>query len=254
MSLEQFLVGELFAFLLIFVRIGSGIMVMPGIGESYVTTRVRLAFALIVSLALLPLLKPIMPQIPSSPFALGLLMFGEVGVGLFFGLMARVIVSAMHTVGMVMSFQSSLASATMFDVSQASQGSAIGNFLSITAVLLIFVTDMHHLMLQGLVDSYSLFIPGAAFPIGDMANNYTRLVSDVFNVSIKLASPLIAMGLILYLGAGVLARLMPNMQIFFVIIPLQIQVSFWVIMITMSGMFLWYLDFVEERLSAFLGA
>ena len=254
MTLEQFLVTELFAFLLIFVRIGAGIMLMPGVGESYVSSRIRLPIALIIALMLTPVLQGTLPTIPTSPFALGTMLAGEMMVGLFFGFLARILVSAMHVVGMVMSYQSSLAAATMFDISQATQGSAIGNFLSITLTLLLFSTNLHHVMLQGLVDSYTLFTPGDKLPIGDMADSITRLVSDVFNISIKLASPLIAGGLIIYLGAGVLARLMPNMQVFFVIIPVQIQISFWVMMVSFSGIFLWYLDFIEAKLSSFLGS
>lgn len=253
MTLEQFLVTELFAFLLVFVRVGAGVMILPGIGESYVSPRIRLPFALLLALLLTPLLQDTLPPIPSSPLALTVMVAGEMTIGLFFGFLARTLVAAMHTVGMVMSYQSSLAAATMFDISQAGQGSAIGNFLSVTLVVLLFATNLHHVMIQALVDSYTLFTPGDTLPLGDMANSVTRLVSDVFNIAIKLASPLIAVGLILYLGAGVLARLMPNMQVFFVLIPVQVQLSFWVIMVTMSGMYLWYLDFAEARLSSFLG-
>lgn len=252
MTIEQFLVTELFAFLLIFVRVGAGIMLIPGIGETYVSPRIRLPIALMLALMLTPLLQDKLPAIPGSPIALAILIAGEMIVGLFFGFLARILVSAMHVVGMVISYQSSLAAATMFDISQASQGSAIGNFLSVTLIVFLFATNLHHLMLQGLVDSYSLFTPGEMLPIGDMSNSIARLASDVFNVAIKLASPLIATGLILYLGAGVLARLMPNMQVFFVLIPVQIQISFVVMMMALSGMFLWYADFMEAELSRFI--
>ena len=253
MTLESFVIGELFTFLLIFTRVGTGIMLLPGIGEGYVSPRIRLLFAVMVSLLLTPVLQDKMPPVPNSPLMLFIIMAGEMLVGLFFGMLARILVATMHTVGMIMSYQSSLSAATMFDVSQATQGSAIGNFLSVTVVLLLFATNLHHLMLGGLVDSYTLFVPGQPLPIGDMANSMGRLVSDVFIVAVKLASPLIAISLILYVGAGVLSRLMPNMQVFFVLIPAQIQLSFTVLMISLSGIMLWYLDFAEARFSAFLG-
>ncbi|MDG1288053.1 MAG: flagellar biosynthetic protein FliR [Rickettsiales bacterium] len=253
MTIESFIVAELFAFLLIFVRIGSGIMLLPGVGETYVSPRIRLPFALLIALVLTPVLQEGLPRIPDSPLALTAMIAGEMVIGIFFGFLARYLIAIMHTVGVIISYQSSLAAATMFDVSQATQGSVIGNFLSMIAVVLIFTTNLHHLMLQGLVDSYTLFVPGEMLPLGDIADTITRLVSDVFNIAVKLASPLIAMGLIFYLAAGILARLMPNMQVFFVIIPLQIQISFWVLMTTLSGMLLWYLDFAEARLTAFLG-
>jgi flagellar biosynthetic protein FliR len=253
MTIESFLVTELFTFLLIFTRISAGFMLLPGIGEAYVSLRIRLLFSIMVAIMLMPLLGPSIPPVPTSPLALSVLMMKEIIIGLFFGLLARFLLSAMHVAGMVISYQSSLAAATMFDVSQAGQGSTIGNFLSVTAVLLLFVTDLHHLMIQGLVDSYTLFEPGAALMIGDMADSMTRLTSDVFNIGVKLASPIIAVALMVNLGAGVLARLMPNMQVFFVLIPAQIQIALLFLMTTLSGMYLWYLDFVEIRLTNFLG-
>ena len=90
-------------------------------------------------------------------------------------------------------------------------------------------------------------------PLGDIAQSISRLVSDVFNVAVKLASPLIAVGMLLYLGAGVLARLMPNMQVFFVLIPAQIHISFVIMMTVIPGIFLWYLDFFEQQLTVYLG-
>ena len=251
--LESFLVTEIFTFFMIFVRVGAGVMVIPGIGESYVSPRFRLLFALLVALAMTPALAKFMPEVPGSPLVLGKTFLTETIIGLFIGTLARVLVATMHTVGMTISYQSSLAAATMFDISQAGQGSGIGNFLSVTVVVLLFVTDLHHLMLLGLFDSYTLFPPNGQIPTGDMSNYLSRLVSDIFVMAIKLSSPVIVIGLMIYLCMGVLSRLMPNMHVFFVIIPPQILISFMVLMATLSGILLWYLDFVEARLTGFIG-
>jgi flagellar biosynthetic protein FliR len=253
MNIESFLVSEIFAFMLIFTRVGSGVMVLPGIGEGYVSARVRLVFALIASLAMMPALSPLMPTIPGSPLALIVIIASEVLTGLFFGLMARILLSTMHTVGMILSYQSSLATATMFDSSQAGQGTAIGNFLGMLALVLLFITDLHHLMLRGLYDSYALFPPGNFAPVGDFAEVMSRLVGDTFVVAMKMASPLIAIGLLSYISSGVLSRLMPNMQVFFVIVPPQIWLSFAIISMVLSGMMLWYMEYLENYLSQYIG-
>jgi flagellar biosynthetic protein FliR len=237
---------------MIFVRVGAGVMIIPGIGESYVSPRFRLLFALMVALAMTPALAEFMPEVPGSPLLLTKIFMTETVIGLFIGTLARVLVATMHTAGMAISYQSSLAAATMFDISQAGQGSGIGNFLSVTTVVLIFTTDLHHIMLLGLFDSYTLFPPDGQIPAGDMSNYLSRLVSDIFVMGIKLSSPVIVIGLMIYLCMGVLSRLMPNMHVFFVIIPPHILISFIVLMATLSGMLLWYLDFLEARLSGFL--
>lgn len=252
MTLETFLVSELFTFLMIFVRVGAGVMVLPGIAEGYVSPRVRLLFALTASLAIMPIISPLMPAVPGSPLTLIIFIVIEIFIGIFFGLMSRILISTMHTVGMIMSYQAGLASASMFDFTQAGQGSAIGNMLSMLAVILLFATNLHHLMLQGLFDSYTLFPPGEFVPPGDMLEVISRLVGDTFKVAVKLASPIIVLGLIIYLGMGVLSRLMPNMHVFFVIIPPQILISFMLIMMVLSGLMLWYMRYIEEHLMLYI--
>ena len=250
MQLEAFTVGELYAFLLIFTRIGSGIMLLPGFGEGYVTPRARLLMALAIALVMMPAIQPQLPRIPASPLALTVVLAGEITVGVFLGLLARAVVSTMHTAGMIMSYQSSLASATMFDMTQATQGTTIGNFLSLTAVTLLFVTNSHHLILVGLYDSYTLFPAAGAVPLGDMSDALTRMVGDAFLMALKLSSPLIVVGVVAYLGMGILSRLMPTMQVFFIVVAPQIMISIALMMVTMSGMMLWYLEYAEEHLSA----
>lgn len=250
--LEAFLVGQLFAFLIVFCRIGGAAMLLPGIGEAYVSPRIRLLFALGVSLIVTPLVEKSLPGIPATPFGLGVLMLAEIGTGVFFGLISRIIISTMHMAGMVIAFQSSLSTATLFDATQSSQGSAIGNFLSMTAVVLIFALDLHHLMLRGLVDTYSLFIPGAALPLGDMAKLATNVMGSAFEVAIKLSAPHIVVGLMIYLAAGILSRLMPALQVFFLLMAPQILISFFILMAMVSTMLVWYMAYFEESLQSFL--
>ncbi len=248
MELEAFTTAQLFAYLLVFVRIGAGVMFLPGFSETYVSIRIRLLLALTIALVVLPAVQPMLPAAPTSPFALAALLGVEIMIGSFMGLISRILVSTMHTAGMVMSSQSSLSSATMFDPSQASQGTGIGNFMSVTAVTLIFATNLHHVMLRGLVDSYTLFPAGLEAPTGDMLNYLSRLVGDVFAMAIQISAPMIVVGLVGFFGMGVLARLMPTMQVFFIITPPQVLVSFAVILLTLSGTMLWYIQFVQETL------
>lgn len=250
--LEPFLVSQIFAFLLVFVRFGSGVMMLPGIGEAHVPVQARLIFALICALVITPLVSPSLPPIPGSPLSLALLIGVEILIGSFIGLVARFLVSTMHIAGMIISYQSSLASATMFDMTQATQGTAIGNFLSVLSVVILFATDMHHLMLEGLLESYTVFPAGLSAPIGDMSDYLVHLAGDIFLMGMKISAPLIVVGLVSYLGMGILSRLMPTMQVFFIVTPPQILISFVILMMTLSGAMLWYIRFVEDHLNQYL--
>src|SRR5436309_1219260 len=107
--LSHFLISELFAFLLIFCRLGSAIMLLPGFGEAYVAPRIRLMLALMFSLILTPVIH--FPPAPATVSGLLFLMTGEILAGLFIGGLARMLIAAMHVAGTVIAYQSSLASA-----------------------------------------------------------------------------------------------------------------------------------------------
>lgn len=251
--LEQFLVAQVFGFILIFARIGSGLMVMPGFGETYISRRIRLMLALAISLLLTPLLGKTMPALPASPIALVILVVAEVLVGLFIGGICRILISATHVAGTIFSFQSGLSSAVIYDVSQSSQGSAMGNFFGLVTVLLLFATGMHSFMLRGITESYTVFAPGQFPPVADFAEAAIRIASDTFMVAIEISTPVIVVGTLLFLGAGILSRLMPTLQVFFLMTPPQIFINFSVLIAVFSAMMLWYMDFFREKLMLFLG-
>ena len=105
------------------------------------------------------------------------------------------------------------------------QPNEIGAWMSMIALVLSFVTDLHHLMLRGLVESYALFRPADVPPIGDFTELIVRLVSSTFLLGIRIATPFLAFGFIFNLALGLVARLMPQVQVFFVAMPLQIVIG-----------------------------
>lgn len=250
--LSQFLTSEIFAFLLIFCRLGSALMLLPGFGEVYIAPRIRLLLALMFSLALLPVINNL-PPLPDTVSGLFGIMIAEIAVGLFFGAITRMLIATVHMAGMIISYQSSLISALVPDIAQGqSQVTSLGNFLSMTSVVLLFTTDLHHLMLKSLADSYTLFIPGQFPLIEDFSTHAIETMNGAFRMAIQMAAPYIVVGLILFLAMGIIARLMPNIQIFFIMIAPQLLLSFFIIMVTFSTVLMWYMDYFKDSLIGFL--
>ncbi len=251
--LEQFTTLFIYQFFLVFSRMGAAMMVFPAFGESYVSPRVRLTLALAISAVMTPVLARILPPaLPGDVIHLMFALLAEAMIGIFIGGIMRMVQAILHIAGMIIAFQSSLASAMLFDATQASQGSVMGNFMTLIGVTLLFATGMHHLMLRGVAESYILF-PAGVFPItGDFAEMASRTVSEGFLVAVKIAAPLIVVGLLLYLGGGILGRLMPNMQVFFVLVPVQLYVSFVIFMLTLSAGVMYYISHYQEVLQTFL--
>jgi flagellar biosynthesis protein FliR len=115
-------------------------------------------------------------------------------------------------------------------------------------VTLIFAADLHHLVIAALNDSYTLFQPGEIPLLGDVAALTTRTVAAAFRIGIQLSAPFLVFGLLFNLGLGVLARLMPQMQVFFVGLPLSILLGFLILFLVVATMMTTFLGSVEDVL------
>jgi flagellar biosynthesis protein FliR len=234
------------AFMLVFARIGAMVMLLPGFGEMTVPVRVRLAIALILTLIMVPLHRAQFQVDVGNLNALGVLMVQEIVIGLVLGLTARVTISALQVAGSVIAQQLGLGFVTAVDPTQGQQGLLVGNFLTLLGLTLLFATDLHHVVIAALNDSYSLFAPGAVMPTGDIASLITRAFATAFKIGIQLSAPFLVFGLIFNLGLGVLARLMPQMQVFFVAVPLSILVGFLILAVVIATMMGTYLDYFSS--------
>jgi flagellar biosynthetic protein FliR len=222
MNINEFLPNNTFGALLIFARIGTAMMLLPGFGEVYVPQRYRLLFALMFSALLLPVLSPILPPLPSSTADLVVVLGSELVIGAFIGTMTRVILAALQTAGQIVSVQTGLSYAQVFNPIEAAQDSVPSGFYAVLGVLLIFLTNTHHLMLRGLVDSYAVFQPGHLPPVEDLSQTMSRAVGASFKLAMEMAAPFIVLGTIFMIGIGLIGRLVPQLQILFVTQPLQI--------------------------------
>ncbi len=250
--LEQFLVQGVFAFMLTFVRIGTAMMIMPGVGDSFTPQNIRLYIALGLSLVLSPLVLPYLPDPVPTTLVLFSLIVMEFVIGLFFGTIARIFMAALDTAGMVISTMSGLGNAQVFNPGSATQGSLAGALLSVTGVILLFATNMHHLLIYGLVGSYELFPVGSIPDSGSMAEMISRAMAASFLVGIQIASPFIVISLLVYVGMGVLTRLMPQIQVFLIALPSQIMLSFVTLSLTISAILLFWLSKFEDSMLFFL--
>ncbi|MCM2344849.1 MAG: flagellar biosynthetic protein FliR [Alphaproteobacteria bacterium] len=236
-----------------FVRIGAAATIMPGIGDSFVPQNIRLYFAVALSLVLMPLVMPFLPSPIPSTVMLLVLICSEFIIGIFIGTVARILMSAMDTAGMIISMQSGLGNAQVFNPSMATQGSLVGALLSVTGVVLIFVTNMHHLLIYGLIGSYEVFPVGQIPDSGDMATMISKAIAGSFMVGIQIAAPFIMLSMLLYIGMGVLSRLMPQVQVFMLSLPLQITLSLLTLMLSFSAAVLFWLTKFEEGMMFFFG-
>lgn len=251
-ELQAFITQGVFAFMLTFVRVGTAMMVMPGLGDTLVPQQVRLYAALGFAFVLFPVTQAYMPSPIPSSILLFLLIGIEFVTGMFIGTVARIMMAALDIAGMVISMMLGLGNAQLFNPLMQSQGSLVGAFLSIAGVALLFVTNLHHLLLLGLFESYQAFPVGELLQSQSMAEMISKVVASTFRIGIQMSLPLIIIGTIMYIGMGVLARIMPQIQVFMLALPLQILVGFVTLGVTVAAMMLFWLQEFENGLVFFL--
>ena len=250
--LQEFLEINTWKFLLIMTRVGTVTFLAPGLAASYVPTPFRIGFTLAVSFILLPVVSDQLPDLPQSAMMLFLIVAGEVVIGAFLASIGVVIMSALQAAGTFISLFSSMANALIQDAVSNQQSSVVSGFLSMSGLVLVFVSDLHHMYLRAVADSFTLFRAGEPIMFGDMSNIIARHVSDAFELGLKLSAPLLLSALVYYLALGVLGRLMPTLQVFFFGLPVQITVQIWVLMICFSGMMLVFLGAFTDAYVPFL--
>ncbi|MHC2315532.1 flagellar biosynthetic protein FliR [Bradyrhizobium diazoefficiens] len=196
------------AFMLVFARVGAMVMLLPGLGETNIPTRVKLSIALLLTLIILPLHRSAYHVDMGSLAPLLVLMLHEIAIGIVLGATARVTLSALQVAGSVIAQQMGLGFVTSVDPTQGQQGVLVGNFLTMLGVTLLFATDSHHLVIAALNDSYAIFSPGETVSSGDVASLATRAFAAAFRLGLQLSGPFLVFGLVFNIGLGVLARLM----------------------------------------------
>jgi flagellar biosynthetic protein FliR len=251
-NLDHFLSGHVFAFVLVFSRLGPMFLLFPGIGETYVPVRVRVLLAMTMSFVFMEPLLTVIPMPPDGISDLARIIMIEVVVGLFFGSLMRLAVSSLETAGGVVAIQTGLSNAVILNPALATQSPLPSAFFSIIGVTLVFVTGLDRTLIHAVVETYSIFPPGVSLLPGDIAQTFIQTVNRSFVVGIELAAPFLVIGLLMFIALGVMQRLLPQVQLFLVAMPIQIWGGLFLMATTVAGIMTVWLSYFDQLVGAFL--
>jgi flagellar biosynthetic protein FliR len=249
MDLNSYVSGLIFGYLLVVARIGSAVLFMPGFGETQIPVRARLSFALVLCLALYPVV-PVAAQAPDTPAELFTLMSSEITIGLWLGLVARVLLAAMQFAGSQVGQVTGLANAFGPSLGSFEGATLLANLLLVGSVALIFVTDTHHIIMRALMDSYNVFPPGVIM-IGDLAKQMVKAGGHSLYIGTSIAAPFFVMGVILNIGMGLANRMMPQLPVFFVAAAMLIAVGMLILSVAIPSMIEYFLTELIRWLGSF---
>ncbi|MBT5242595.1 MAG: flagellar biosynthetic protein FliR [Rhodospirillaceae bacterium] len=250
--LSDLLALNVFHFLLVFARLSVVFLLMPGVSAAYVPTRVRLMLAMLVTLLSLPLVQGYLPPEPDTTAELVKLLFFEVFTGAFIGTVVQMVMAALNLAGLIISRSNGLMNAFVQDPVSNAQSAVVIGFLNIMVVVLIFSTGLHGFMIMAIVDSYSMIAPNEPVLLGDMLNMVASVLNDSFSVGVRIASPFLVYALVFQVTMGIMARLSPQMNIFFVALPIQLMLGFTLLTVALPAMMLVFLNYFDTSLHALL--
>lgn len=245
--------AQIYAGGLIFARLAALVMLIPGIGDTVVPARVRMAFAFLLTLMLVPVVAPVIPPVPGTVSAMAFAVIGQILIGLMIGGVLRMFMNALAVAGEVVSIQTTLSFAQTAAPGIAQNSTTIGTFLSLIGTVLIMTTDLHHLFLAGIVKSYTLFPFGRAVPLADAGELAVRTMSDSFKMGIQLSAPVAVFALIFNVATGLVGRVMPQFQVFFVASPLIVLLGLSIFAISLGLVGMVWVNGYRDLLGVFGG-
>lgn len=216
--------AQVYAAGLVFSRIGAMVMLVPGLGDASVPPRIRLAFALLMSILMTPLVAHNV-VVPATLGESAGALIRETLIGLMMGSILRLFLTSLSTAGEVISIQTTLGFAQTANPAQAAPSTTISTFLALMGTVLIMSTGLHHLFLAAMFNSYKLFPFGHSLMVGDAATLAVQTVAGSFALGIQLAAPVIVFSIVFNIAAGLVGRAMPQFQIFFVATPLSVMLG-----------------------------
>jgi flagellar biosynthetic protein FliR len=217
-------------------------MVAPGWGEQAAPATLRLAAAVLVTAALAPALAGTIPAQPANITGAIPIIAAEIVIGLMLGGAARLLMSALQVAGATAGIASGLGFAQQIDPVASQPAAIFSGFFSLMGVLLVMAAGLHRVMIQAAADSYALFPPGTFPPIGDASMFVIDAVSNAFRLGIQIAAPVLVFSLIFNLSLGLVSRLIPQIQVFLIAMPLSVLLGVAVIALGLGGGLMVWLD------------
>jgi len=193
-----------------------------------------------------------MPPIPQSTALLAVIIFKEMLIGVFFGILVRMLLLTLDAAGAVIGMHSGLSNANTMNPALMSQSQLPSTFLTMSGIVMIFVIGLDHYLIKTLIALYNSFpVSDAPLMLGDMSKTVMTTASRTFSFGASLAAPFFVIGLLIYATTGIIQRLLPSIQLFFLMLPIQIWGGLALMLLTVSVILSLWVQFFENSVSTF---
>lgn len=234
----------LLATFLIFCRVGGCLALMPGFSSPRTPVQIRLFLAIAVTLALTPLLLPVLQAAIAGqrPGDMVALVLSETGIGLLIGLLGRIFFIALQFLGVALAMCIGFSGMPDAPIEDAEPLPAIASLIMLTATALFFLAGQHREVMRALIASYAALPARELFSANFAMTELADALSQTFLLALQIGSPFIIYAVIINLAFGLINKLTPQIPVYFISLPF----------ILAGGLFLLYVS-IAEVLRIFIG-
>jgi flagellar biosynthetic protein FliR len=241
MTLTLLTLEELWRFLFLTVRLSALLLALPFMSSRVVPAPLKVVLVVTLSCSFYPIVQHQSLPLPLGPVHVGWLILGELFVGLLIGFAAQIVFASIQLGGELMNQQMGFSLASILDPQNGQQSSVISNFQYILALLLFFAVQAHHWFIHGMAESlHAIPLLGSIIPTM-LVPFLVGLLSKSFVVAVQIAAPVMAALLLANVGMGIVARLVPQMNVFILSFPVTIGVG----MIMLAGTLPYYIGLLR---------
>ena len=226
--------GQLAAFLLVLSRTSGIFLISPFFGNMIVSFQFKAAAAIVIAILLFPVItQETVVIVPENMFVFALTVMKELFIGWTIGFIGFVTMAAINMAGKVMDLQIGFAVAQTMDPSIGQQSPLMGAFMYNLSIIYFLVVNGHHMILTALMESFRAVPFDSMVWNQSMADFMINVTAGVFLTGMKIAMPVTFAILITNVGMGILARTMPQMNIFVIGIPMHLMIGMFMLAMVM---------------------
>lgn len=220
-------------FLLVFVRMTGLFVVAPIFGRRNIPAYFKIGFSFFTALILVNTTAIQNMQYDESLLGYVLLVMKEFMVGLSIGFIASLAFTSIYIAGEIIDMQMGFGVVNVFDPVTNIQVPVTANLYTIISMILFLAINGHHYLIKALFDSFTILPPGTAEFDGGLADGLIDIFGTIFETGFKIAAPIVAAILITDIALGTISRMVPQLNIFVIGMPLKIIVGFLILIITL---------------------
>lgn len=227
-SLAAISMPRLVVFVLVLARVGGLFILAPILGSKVAPVRVRGAIAFFIAVAMLPAV-PAEAAGAIAGDAGAIRLFAalalEVSVGLTIGLVATFAFGGIQMAGQLAGIQMGIGISNLIDPQTQEHITSLSQWQNLLALLVFLAVDGHHMLIRAVADSFTVVPVGGGFPSTDGLGHVLVLAGEIFVIALRVSAPVLVLLLLVNGAMGVLAKLIPQLNVFIVGFPLNVAMG-----------------------------